>query len=703
MMATIHSLSTPSISGYCWTADLDEYAAASPSVASGTIPLLAPAEADRRARWQRVLAWYGLEERDRGRAARRASRARGPASRDWILVIGEALEPLVRVYAAVTQRPFAVPRSFDEVHRRLRKARARTVLIVADRVCFSGRVLAELERIDVPWGVITGASLASISFSLAKQLLAAPPVSEHVAVDAIARGLWRNGRRVPLDPQALVGALVEDACRSLVVFAHGEGGHLKLPAAVLCGVPGAHEVLAPHIAAAGTCAGNGEAALCKRVQSGDVQILNVGALRAVDMVFLTCSGFSVAGESFPSDVSLVLAAADGYARTAVSPRRPIELAPHLTELCHRTLAADGPAQTIGRCNDVEMWRAGSRPFVLFGDPARQQPQPSFGRDSIAPLVELGAPTSLRGRVVEVVGRTRAFTRTPRGVLVGDDATGATIEDRHAEWQAVRDWAADMTPRLSEAAALERTLRWMSRTGRPVGSARRLQQLAAIRSRLDEQVHTLVVAAAHVERDGLWSPQLGALAQEALDGAAAWDRCFADLANDGVVEGLTILFTPKGRHRAQASSTCRRCQSPRWVEETVSFSRPKRRVMAVCPVCGAQEVWQSGGLRVHGRAPGLAWAGVAVPLTLRVSRAGRPTNASAEVVIAAVDKGRGETFFRRRMAAQGRVDVDIPFPRGTSQDLHTIHVLAVETLEVAYLRIRVPAVTPDVGMNGGRVT
>jgi hypothetical protein len=66
---------------------------------------------------------------------------------------------------------------------------------------------------------------------------------------------------------------------------------------------------------------------CKRVAAGTRTLCAVSDLRAVDLALMTCSGFSVAGDQYPSTSSLVHAAAQGYARSLLTTRDLLPVRP----------------------------------------------------------------------------------------------------------------------------------------------------------------------------------------------------------------------------------------------------------------------------------------------------------------------------------------------------------------------------------------
>lgn len=111
-------------------------------------------------------------------------------------------------------------------------------------------------------------------------------------------------------------ATVEDLMTprdTLVLLGHGDGAHLHLGFAIICGRVGEVERIAGRPVAGG-CS---EAGGCKKASTGTTPVVVARDLRARVLVVLSCHSLKHHGWLFPSDVSLAHSALSGYAEWVV--------------------------------------------------------------------------------------------------------------------------------------------------------------------------------------------------------------------------------------------------------------------------------------------------------------------------------------------------------------------------------------------------
>jgi len=147
----------------------------------------------------------------------------------------------------------------------------------------------------------------------------------------------------------------------LGLHVHGEGAHANLRSVVLCGQgPGSSRSL-------NGCGTDH----CKRAGHTGGTFLRFSDLSAEEVVFLSCSGLSVAGEHYPSDTSAVLSLIGGRTfRTGICNDRTVPLSPDEVRMAFLLAASDGMRSAVLFLNELSVPRnRGAAPWFLIGDPA----------------------------------------------------------------------------------------------------------------------------------------------------------------------------------------------------------------------------------------------------------------------------------------------------------------------------------------------
>ncbi|HEX4423313.1 MAG TPA: hypothetical protein VH165_35630, partial [Kofleriaceae bacterium] len=263
-------------------------------------------------------------------------------------------------------------------------AGARTVCVVATAARLGAATVAALQDAlrDVRWGLITGRDAGGLAFVAAKQRLGAPRADAVHVLDALHAG------DAPADAAAARATqharLRCDAAAAWIIAAHGEGAHANLHELVLCGAPRAGE-LGPR-----GCRPGAEPPRCKRVHDPAVQVMSFAELRAAELIFLSCTGFSVAGQHHPSAASAVLSALEGTVRAVLTTDRAIEVEPgdaHRVAALRR--AGVGLPALVELLNEAWRHELGIAPFLLVGDPARGGAEVPLARAALPGVLELG--------------------------------------------------------------------------------------------------------------------------------------------------------------------------------------------------------------------------------------------------------------------------------------------------------------------------
>lgn len=638
--------------------------------------LLDPEDHARRARWERVLAWYGASRSN-------AASAPGPSPEGHVVVaVGDEVALVARLFAGRERRPLLVVPRAEDVTPAVRAAGALSALVVADRRTTSVRALGAWRALSVPWGVITGVDLPGVAFALAKTALCHPAEAltwGFVDAHAGRRGVGRAHDAI--DAQA---ATVQDVLSSdldvLALVAHGEGAHANLESVVLCGRVGERERIDGRGSIWG-CADTGAEERCKRVPGARKPTLTFSRLAVKTLVLASCSGYATAGELYPSDASAVLSALEGYTTAILTADRSVRLYRWLVDLTLGLLRAHGDASLVCRALDeVTLRDQHERAWVLVGDPSRRIAPPS----PVPAIVEQSMPAALVVRGGELCVRAGESVYVRPGDVAAADAT--------ADWELLVDHLRSWRRASRSAARMELTL--LTRYATKAAERDAVVALASQRWTIDAALHLATAAAATARRRGVWSDAIDEAIGDVAALASSYDEALAGvLAQQVFGQGFAeALEDGRAEARVPSIGLCPRCglalATSRAVDPVVDDGA---RVIARCAICGPRESWEEGATRVDVVAPSALRAGEPARIEVTPRPATDPRDeplGAAWMVIDLKDKGRGEVFFhaRRSIDHEGAV-FEIDVPRSLTPDLHTLECALVHRMRVAHLRTR----------------
>ena len=167
-----------------------------------------------------------------------------------------------------------------------------------------------------------------------------------------------------------VRAVLDEDHDLLLLHVHGEGSHANLRDIVLCGVTFKAEQTDNGPITSGCRSGSArEPRMCKRVHSDSIEIRGFEQLRAAEVLLLSCNGFSVSGELYPSATSCLLSMIDGYAAAAVCNDRAVPLSTASVYLTHTIAALGGSiADAAAILNAEATFQSNSAPWFVVGRP-----------------------------------------------------------------------------------------------------------------------------------------------------------------------------------------------------------------------------------------------------------------------------------------------------------------------------------------------
>jgi hypothetical protein len=627
-----------------------------PGDVEGAVPVLLPA-ADRKAEhWRRVVSeQYG------------ATLPPAPGAR-VVLALGADGRSAASVYARRSGSRLVGCADVAEVLAAMAQAAEEHVVIVAAAelltVAVLARVSAGCRAAGKDFGVLTGRGVAELSFAVAKALLRPRP--ELSGVDLFDAPLHRDEEnRARLAPD-FARRLTRHALAK-VLRSHGEGGHGKLPGTVVCGL--LDQVEFREAPDAGCVR---EPRRCKRAGAVQSTVVFADELPAPVVAFVCCNGFNVAGELYPSPVSMALSFTEGWAGALLAPIRPL-IAPDdmVTVLCDGLAAGVPLGRITVRLNELSE-RVGQRDaFVLHGDPCLALP-----------------PVS-----------------APAPAAAGDDRAGRDRAENEKDCGELLDW---LVLTLQQAERGRRLLRsatsWLGERATPL--------LDPLRARF-EQVERLALNAvkwAEMHPVGASRQRLDRLRLLLKMGVVDWDRTLSRLLLEirDTVDAYDLGHYDQVLAEIRTGARCPRCGAPTEVHVYGRGEDPgDRRLAEACWVCGPVAECREAGLAVRMLdSPPTGTGGGWVELTARLRVPDEPARVVdvVQLYLRFYDKANGVCVHEQAEAVTAEnQDVRYRFrlPDQLGVDLHSVRLIAASGFDVAYTRARLAGLpAPRSGRAGG---
>jgi Zn ribbon nucleic-acid-binding protein len=724
---------TRKIEGYVWVDDVIAYDAAAGLVNDqGLIPVIKPADSARRRRWAKVLRWYGLMCGGHytplmGSPVTSFEVATAMPS---ILLLDPELAPFARLLSLVTGR------TWDHIVARLARidrycrSDGSLLLIGQPRQFQTPQLRTFNQHLQEPWGLLTAADAPTFSFAIAKSMAASNRRRRDVVtIDVPAgdigqiRGACDQLIHERVTPRSLRPVLTAGEWAALAVRAHGEAAHLNLESVVLCGLPGNRETV-KGIEVAGGCGTSADGARrCKRARGRNGVVMGFQEIRSQHVALFSCTSFSIVDSFFGSDLSGVLALADGYACSALGTDRVLGIDASVPPMFLRLLRSGySLGVAVALLNDVSRRSSDGSPYVLFGDPAatavectpHDRKGVSVEEMLVCPLRDWSAVvTDIDDRRLShspAIGKKFAIfaLRGARRYAASDDDLPPRLVDRSSDWNAARRLLRDYGKRLARADWIERATRRLFRKEIQVSPAfvTQLDQLRLIREAAAQSLVSALASCESVRQRGAWDKRLGEWTKVMSLHIGGWDKCWSRMMREHLFDGDCEFLLHDGfvRKRQAAGPHCPACGSATttstWIDP-LGVQRSQQRVD--CLSCGVREVWQPTGIRVSvpPLSPLRARTRRTVTINLRnSSRPFGPQTLNYWLIAELVDKGTDRSVFRQSWAAATpSTSLDIEIPIDLSPELHTLRIVAVQGLLTAYLRHRwrsVPAGLPQGG-------
>ena len=677
-----------------WVDGIAGYRARAAEPDGRVLVVIAPDDPGRRRRWQHVLEWY-LERAPPGPAAR------DPQTTDLVLSVGDAFRTPAELYARSRgRRLLHVDASGTGIERAVSEGHWSSVLVVGATSCLDRSLLLRLAASRVPWGAVTALDVAGASFAVAKLIAASRVAGTRAGVlDVLAGTAVAIGtepltvRKTRLAPEAVGRTALGAGWDRLALVAHGEAGHLNLESAVLCGLLGSRET-GPAGALIDGCRIDGETITCKRSNRDGVPAHAYGDLRAVDLGLFSCASAVLGDELYPSAVSGVLSAAEGF------PARVIAIDRLLTIEDWEPIAAMyllgrgvGAGHVASLLNDVRERRTGDRPYLIFGDPAGL-PVPIVTVDVGCP-VDVGDPGLVvvarsDGRAAAEVGRLEPVQPSSALVAVSRSLAVLLTSRAHAPPVRILDaaprlaartrWFEAMGGRLTRAAHLERVVARAAGAG-PDAAAEALHGWRAV---LESEIHAGLDRCEQARFMGIWDESIERHAASCSIAIQRWDEVLATrLADDLITDVPDVLGHGLRRSTLSARGICGHCGG---ALDRIALSSPLAdqpdQLVSECRFCATFVVVRDGAQEPQVRVDGPLTPGTVAKLDV-VAPDDLVDLPDGRLVVDVRDSGLGWSFYRfHEQVGSLAAALDVAVPEGVSPDLHTLRVAWVRGLDVS---------------------
>lgn len=666
--------------GFEWITTVTD---AADTLKNGLVPLLRPGSHDRAQRWAGVLRSYGDIP---------ALTPMQVDQRRVVVSVGDAAD--VGRAAAVTlgrthhRVPDLLSASAVDV-----PANSSVLLVASAPHCTFATLhslLQSWERDGVHVGVLTGRDQAGMFFSLAKIL--ADQHSTSLNTDIHLDGTTGTVRTTKGDHHSLTLAM-NGSWRSIAVDAHGTGSHTTIGPFILCGLSGDRERLFDGAPVMGGCA-IGHCRAGRKI----LRPVLVRDLQCRTLVLFVCNGITLSpGEQFPSDVTLTLAALEGYPATTIGLlRQDADTTATESTIAARLLSYGVTNGTVTSWLSQDATGRGCpSAYLLLGDPDHAQPAITPGCSPVP------WPDNRQPALPAILDRAG---KPVHALLARDGAVAPLDIDRPLR---IGDAAADLAETVDtlvlwitdtdEAAHIEDTLRaLMSTTSkrRTVLSAclNRMQEyrLEARRLALQGIRHAqeyrrtrrglpidVPLAALHEQADG-WANALN----ETVTARAGAFRLWEALEANHLVCNIG------------SDTACWRCGAPRVRTELVSpVSGP--RVSITCPRCGPHAHYPaSQPLQVNG--PAAFDPGGTAEITVTIPPAPHTVTGRGLLATQIQDRAGLTALTSRACITRSGENhtIKLPVPTDLAPDLHRLWALWVHRFRVSLLQLRIPA-TPAI--------
>ena len=355
------------------------------------------------------------------------------------------------------------------------------------------------------------------------------------------------------------------------LIAHGDGSHLDLGEAILCGLADDGETVGGRPVDGGCTRSS-----CKKQAGHAGYLLHADDLNANLLVILSCNSMSLASELYPSSLSLALSAANANATPVIGTVSQLPFSSQTAvDIVRDIRTAVNVGTSVAALN--ARWKEAGMPcsYVLLGDPLA-----SFAQRQEKARSRADVPGSGRHQVTAADARSAwRFRNTLDSVTRA--ATSAALQHRNLPQQLLQN-----VETMAHGQALLDSRVWQMQGPSTVGDGEALLGMTRARR------------------------PTGPVLEEVRDALGDWGKAFLELTPVVLLSGPpgVPVFGDKlaevlGRHLAiekhEKGDPCSRCGTPviaYRLDNRVLPVHPRRRIL--CPVCGPVADQVDGALTVE---------------------------------------------------------------------------------------------------------
>ncbi|MFD1708565.1 hypothetical protein ACFSCZ_17980 [Siminovitchia sediminis] len=696
-----------------------------PSIEKGIVPVIKPKDPIRRKRWKSVLTWYGFNEvnkqiRSENRntnttyyyfTLKDINEALKTKLTDLVVVIGELFLSPAIYYSKITERPLLLINSFENFLTLIQYNNLSTLLLIAPPKILSVRNLIEinnyisLKESKTSLGIITSIDKAGLSFVLAKMLAKERKCNYNGGIDAIHKFLISSEFvKREFDVNNIRSFIYKKAWRNLIFHAHGEGAHVSLEHLYLCGLTSREEQNPEGINVHGCKEGK-----CKKVQNINIDTMPIYDLKAENTILLSCHGFVVASDLYPTNLSYILSMAEGYPRACVSTLKALSYNQEAIPFLLKLLEADTTlVQIVKIKNDIRLLQESFCPYVFFGDPFLEKTtnenidnQIGLGEfNSKKPIIQIDLK-QLTNRIVgvKVKDKENGTFWGKRGrdtlILVGlPNGANGQIIDYTESFQKEKKQVNNLLAKLYWLKTIQYAIdSYLNDEIKNNNTLTKIWiKLQNIHDKLTRVAYETNVLLETFRQECYWQNEyFTKFKKEINDLLEQMCQAFALLVHHSLYQSLfQSLHHYHYKLNILQEGKCIRCHSIMIQTWYQPFGLGEKRIALECPVCGPVKEYSPDSPHFNLCFKKIAKPGEQFHITIK------PTNVKKKedgiLVFNLIDKTKGKTVVS--MVKQGTMNSEdfifsFKFPKDIGYDLHTFRLIWIgKGMELVYFRGRV---------------
>jgi hypothetical protein len=616
-------------------------------------------EESRLHRWEKVFKWYS-------EADHADSVPVNPKERDVVVILGD-LGYFSELLFLGRPRP---PITFSDQTKLcdwLKQETPLSLTVVAPRTQLSYTTISNIQKacleLHIPLGFLTARDSEGLNFFLCKQLLAQRglPKLPLASFDVHSGEGWASN---PDKLEKLNLDEISDGEWGLLnILGHGDGAHMHLGRAVLCGLVGDVEQIDGNALKDGCSEKN-----CKKSRHFRLRVLRATDLRCAISSFLSCNSFSVAGQKYLSDISIMLAAADGFSTASIGYLSAASLGKYLAPLLESVAGKPSLGEAILHIN-LALKKTGDKgDFILLGDPLLHPAfEKAFGESSIKAATKNPLPEQIR--LSQEITNSRP-DYPPEFILNL------------------------MAQALQRIARYEKELLYDSYNNE-TELIEAIVKLVNYRRQI-EQLTVLAWRSVAIQKQELGKSLLTPTIRSNLEKLISrWNEDFANLVEKFLLNtqrsGDEILQLLSRQHEKifdAVGEDCVSCGTPVEIEWLRSTGFGEIRESISCPLCGPISNHRLGGAMLRLKMLERTMPGLTAKFEVELVKPKSCFNVPSRLIVDLIDKTRPGSVYRTNVLCEddkGTFDLELPIAEDAGLDIHFVRIIWILDMEVVYIQ------------------